>query len=223
MQMRIDALEAARKDMSEFMVEVVRKSCDLTNVRADESVARDERQADKGRELKHAVADLKLQFMEMKATAAKQRADELAAVHNAMVNATSATLRARRKPPRTRGSSRATDPAKQSASRQLRPRNAEDIANEQTAELLALRIWAAMVAERVLSGMSALMELLESHLLDDDDEEADEGWLDDHHKREKKIFDETIADRLHKYPDINAISIIFARVPIQTLPERPSS
>ena len=34
--------------------------------------------------------------------------------------------------------------------------------------------------------MSALMdELIQSHLLDDDDEEADEGWLDDHHKREK--------------------------------------
>ena len=39
---------------------------------------------------------------------------------------------------------RAADPAKQS-SRQLRPRTAEEIANEQTAEQLALRIWAAMV------------------------------------------------------------------------------
>jgi hypothetical protein len=56
--------------------------------------------------------------------------------------------------------------------------------------------------------MSALMdELLDSHLLDDDDEEGDdEGWLDDHHKREKKLLDEAIADRLDKYPDINAIN-----------------
>jgi hypothetical protein len=37
---------------------------------------------------------------------------------------------------------RAADPAKQS-SRQVRPRTAEDIANEQTVEKLALRIWAA--------------------------------------------------------------------------------
>ena len=67
---------------------------------------------------------------------------------------------------------RAADPAKQS-SRHLRPRTAEDIANEQTAEQLALRIWAAMVAQKVLSGMSALMdELIQSHLLDDDDEEG---------------------------------------------------
>ena len=67
---------------------------------------------------------------------------------------------------------RAADPAKQS-SRHLRPRTAEEIANEQTAEQLALRIWAAMVAQKVLSGMSALMdELIQSHLLDDDDEEG---------------------------------------------------
>ena len=99
---------------------------------------------------------------------------------------------------------RAADPAKQS-SRQLRPRTAEEIANEQTAEQLALRIWAAMVAQKVLSGMSALMdELIQSHLLDDDDEEADEGWLDDHHKREKKILDEAIADGLDKYPDFDS-------------------
>ena len=101
---------------------------------------------------------------------------------------------------------RAADPAKQS-SRHLRPRTAEDIANEQTAEQLALRIWAAMVAQKVLSGMSALMdELIQSHMLDDDDEEADEGWLDDHHKREKKILDEAITDGLDKYPDFNAIN-----------------
>jgi hypothetical protein len=73
---------------------------------------------------------------------------------------------------------RAADPAKQS-SRYLRPRTAEEIAAEQTGEQLALRIWAAKVAEKVLSDMSAHMdELLESHLVDDDDEEGDdEGWL----------------------------------------------
>src|SRR6266576_2827249 len=55
--------------------------------------------------------------------------------------------------------------------------------------------------------MSALMdELIQSHLLDDDDEEGDEGWLDDHHKREKKLLDEAIADGLDKHPDINAIN-----------------
>ena len=69
---------------------------------------------------------------------------------------------------------RAADPAKQS-SRQLRPRTTEDIANEQTAEQLALRIWSAMVGEKALSGMSDLMdELLQSHLVDDDDEEGDD-------------------------------------------------
>ena len=117
----------------------------------------------------------------------------------------------------------ATNPAGQSASPQLRLRTAEDVSKAQTVESLALRIWTAMVAEKVLSGMSALMdELLESHLLDDDDEEADEGWLDDHHKREKKLLDEAIADGLDKYPDINA-SMIFPRAPIQTLLETPGS
>src|SRR3954464_9297915 len=65
----------------------------------------------------------------------------------------------------------AADPAKQSS---LRPRTAGDIANEQTAEQLALRIWAAIIGEKALSSMSNLMdELLKSHLLDDDDEEGD--------------------------------------------------
>jgi putative DNA primase/helicase len=101
---------------------------------------------------------------------------------------------------------RTGDPRKQSP-RQVRLRTAEDITNEQTAEQLALRTWAAMVAKKVLSGMSALMdELIESHLLDDDDEEADEGWLDDHHKREKKFLDEAITDSLDKFPDFNAIN-----------------
>ena len=98
-------------------------------------------------------------------------------------------------------------PLKRQRSRHLRPRTAEEIANEQTAEQLALRVWAAMVAQKVLSGMSTLMdELIESHLLDDDDEEADEGWLDDHHKREKKFLDEAIADGLDKFPDFAAIN-----------------
>jgi hypothetical protein len=100
----------------------------------------------------------------------------------------------------------AADPAKRS-SRHLRPRTAEEIANEQTAEQLALRICAAMVAQKVLSSMSVLMdELIQSHLLDDDDEEGDEGWLDDHRKREKTILDEAIVDALDKYPDFNAIN-----------------
>jgi uncharacterized protein DUF927 len=101
----------------------------------------------------------------------------------------------------------AADPAGQSARRRVRPRTAEDITTEQTAEQLALRIWAAAVAEEVLSGMSALMdELIQSHLLDDDDEEGDEGWLDDHHNRERKCLAEAIADGLDRYPDINAIN-----------------
>ena len=56
--------------------------------------------------------------------------------------------------------------------------------------------------------MSSLMdELLQSHLLDDDDEEGDdEGWLDDHQKREKKILDEAISDGLDTYPDFAAIN-----------------
>jgi hypothetical protein len=88
----------------------------------------------------------------------------------------------------------------------LQLRTAEDITNEQTIEQLALRIWAAMVAQKVLSGMSVLMdELIQSHLLDDDDEEADEGWLDDHHKREKRFLDEAISEGLDKYPDFAAI------------------
>ena len=101
---------------------------------------------------------------------------------------------------------RAADPAKQS-SRQVRPRTAEEIANEQTAEQLALRIWAAVVAQNALSAMSALIdELIQSYLLDDDDEEADESGLDAHKKREKEIFDEAIADALDRHPDFNSIN-----------------
>src|SRR6516225_447952 len=112
------------------------------------------------------------------------------------LNKKAARKRAKRTPVTTNVPGRAADPTKQS-SRLLRPRTAEDIANEQTAEQLALRIWAAIVAQMVLNGMSALMdELIQSHLLDDDDEEADEGWLDDHHKREKSLLDEAISDGL---------------------------
>jgi uncharacterized protein (DUF927 family) len=101
---------------------------------------------------------------------------------------------------------RATDPMKP-PSRQLRPRTTEDAANEETAKQLALRIWAAIVAQGLLGDMSALMdELIQSHMLDDDDEETDESWLDDHHKREKRLFDEAISDRLDKYPDFAAIN-----------------
>src|SRR5262249_29793752 len=91
----------------------------------------------------------------------------------------------------------------------LQARTPEDIANEQTAEALALRLWAAMVVDKVLSGMSALFDELvqfQSHLLDDDDEEVDESWLDDHAKREKKLLDEGITEAFVEYPDINAIN-----------------
>lgn len=110
--------------------------------------------------------------------------------------------------PRKRRAKRAadSDPA-QPSQRQLRARTAEDITNEQTAEQLALRIWAALVGEKTLSTMSGLVdELLDAHLLDDDDEEADESWLDEHYKRENKLLDEAIADGLDKYSDIAAIN-----------------
>jgi putative DNA primase/helicase len=111
-----------------------------------------------------------------------------------------------RKPAKRARVTRAADPAKP-ASRQVRPRTPEDIANEQTAEQLALRVLAAMVGEKALGNMAALMdELIESHLLDDDDEEGDEGWLDDQNKREKKLLDEAITDGLDKYPDFNAVN-----------------
>jgi uncharacterized protein (DUF927 family) len=115
---------------------------------------------------------------------------------------------ARKKTKRTPvAAKRVRSPTKQSLP-QLGPRTAEEIANEQTAEQLALRVWAALVAEKVLSGMSELMdELIDSHLLDDDDEEADdEAWLDDQFKREKKFLDETITEGLDKYPDFNSVS-----------------
>jgi hypothetical protein len=89
----------------------------------------------------------------------------------------------------------------------LRLRTAEEIFREHIAEQLALRVWAATVGEKILADMSGLMDkLLQSHLLDDDDEEADEGWVDDQHKREKKLLDEAITEGLDKYPDIAAVN-----------------
>jgi hypothetical protein len=91
------------------------------------------------------------------------------------------------------------------------PVTAEDLNNQDTVGQLASQIWSAMVAEKVLSEMSVFMDkLLESYLLDDDDEEAgeeaDEDWLDDYRKREKKVLDEAIADALDTHPDINAVN-----------------
>src|SRR5262249_11932365 len=96
-------------------------------------------------------------------------------------------------------------PAKQS--RHLQPRTAEDVANEQTVEQLALRIWATMAAKDALNAMSALIDgLIQSFSLDDDDEEAAENGLDNHKKPEKEIFDEAIADALDRYPDFDSIN-----------------
>jgi hypothetical protein len=90
---------------------------------------------------------------------------------------------------------------------QLRPRTAEDIANEQTIERLALRLLTWLVTKNVLAGMSDLVdELIGSAMLNDDDEEVDEAWLDDHHKREKGLLHEAISDGLNEFPDFDAIN-----------------
>jgi hypothetical protein len=96
---------------------------------------------------------------------------------------------------------------------QVQPTTAEDIGNRETVEKLAFEIWAAIVAEKLLNVYSGLVDkLIESPLLDDDDdeeadgEEADEGWFEDHRKREKELLDETITDGLDKYPDIDSIN-----------------
>ena len=97
--------------------------------------------------------------------------------------------------------------AKESSAQQVQPAIAEDIANRETAAKLALRIWAAIVAGKVLNAMSGLMdELIQSPLLDDEDEEVDEDWLDDHRKREKQVLSEAITDALDTYPDIDSIN-----------------
>jgi hypothetical protein len=67
--------------------------------------------------------------------------------------------------------------------RTLRSRTAEDLANEETAEQLALRIFAAIVADKVLSGMATLFdELIQKKYLpddgDDEEQAGDESWLD---------------------------------------------
>src|SRR5262249_24714098 len=112
-------------------------------------------------------------------------------------------LRSKRKKAARKRIKRAREPTK----RHLQRRTAEDIANEQTVEQLALRIWATVAAKNALSAMSALIdELIQSYLLDDDDEEADESGLDAHKKREKEIFDEAIADALDRHPDFNSIN-----------------
>ncbi len=106
---------------------------------------------------------------------------------------------------RQRRARRAADPEHPSLG-SVRVRTAAEIADEQTVYQLALRIWAALVGEKTLSTMSGLVdELLGAPLLDDDDEETEER-LDEQHKREKKLLDETIADGLDNYPDINAIN-----------------
>ena len=70
-----------------------------------------------------------------------------------------------------------------------------------------MRIWAGLVGQKVLASTSALVdELLQSHLLDDDDEEGDESWLDEHRKREERLHDEAISDGLDQYPDFAAIN-----------------
>ena len=121
-------------------------------------------------------------------------------------NGDDGTARLRKRGERTaNGPGRVAEPAEQSQG--LRQRTVEDIANEETAEKLALRVWAAMIAQKVLSEMSAILdELIQSQLLDDDDEEPDDAWLDNHHKREKRILDEAITDGLDKFPDFNAIA-----------------
>ena len=100
---------------------------------------------------------------------------------------------------------RARNPEKQT-SQHLQPRTAEDIANQETVERLALHVWATLAAKDALNAMSALVdEMIQAHLLDDDDEEADDGF-DAHKKREKEIFDEAIAGALDRYPDFDSVS-----------------
>ena len=90
-----------------------------------------------------------------------------------------------------------------------RPRTQEEITAEETAGHLALRILAAKISEQILSGMSALFDELiqeKSHLLDDDDEEQDEGWIDNRRERERELLDEGITDALEQHPDFGTIN-----------------
>src|SRR5262245_18685464 len=61
-------------------------------------------------------------------------------------------------------------------------------------------------SEPILSEFLTKEELAVELRRDPRDEEADEGWLDDHHKREKRFLDEAIIDGLDKYPDFNAVN-----------------
>ena len=113
--------------------------------------------------------------------------------------------RSKRKKVARKRTKRARDPEKQT-SQHLQPRTAEDFANQETVERLALHVWATLAAKDALNAMSALVdEMIQSHLLDDDDEEADDGF-DAHKKRGKEIFDEAIADALDRYPDFDSVS-----------------
>jgi hypothetical protein len=92
-----------------------------------------------------------------------------------------------------------------------KPKTAEELAAEQTIEQLALRIFAAMVSEKVLSGMSAIFDELiteNSYLLDDDDEEQDEDFIDNRREREGELLEEGIAYGLENYPDFDAINAL---------------
>jgi uncharacterized protein (DUF927 family) len=93
-----------------------------------------------------------------------------------------------------------------------KPKTAEELAAEQTIEHLALRIFAAMVSEKILSGMSTIFDELiteNSDLLnDDDDEEQDEDWIDDRREREGQLLEEGIAYGLETYPDFDSINAL---------------
>jgi hypothetical protein len=122
------------------------------------------------------------------------------------------------KPPETIPPPSAEEHAKaETKARQVRPATAEDITNQQTAEQLAVRIWAAVVSIKVLDSMAALFDELihGKYLIDDDDEEGDESWVDDQCKRERKVLDEGIKWGLDNYANIDAIN----RLPLSDLPK----
>ena len=122
-------------------------------------------------------------------------------------------------PPATISPPSAEEPAKaETEPRQVRPATAEDVGNQETAERLAVRIWAAVVSRRVLDSMAALFDELihEKYLIDDDDEEGDdESWVDDQCKRERRVLDEGIKCGFDNYPNIDAIN----RLPPSDLPK----
>jgi hypothetical protein len=95
--------------------------------------------------------------------------------------ALSATSAARDEDPDTATfSATVSSPEEATNSTQLQVRIPADTTNEQAAEQLALRIWAAWVGKNAARALSDLLDtLMDAHLLDDDDEEADSSWLDD--------------------------------------------